>query len=904
MAKSTAKKAAVKAATDKSKKAPARGAPPAQKVTLESLGKTRSSKMKEPSIAEKAVALAAQQAAEKKAAEAAAAIAAAQGTTGEGTPGGANGGDTEVAPQDRPAPLPDGQDDELLNYDETTDAGATGKSEDTENGLADAVNNTNAHINEMNNNFQGANGNAADASDEEEEGEKMDTDFSPSNSPVKKKSKRDALASLVKPKKPAAQPVTELKRKTTVSLDATAVFDHIPTSKEKEAMKTGDGGTPKSQGEEGDSSKQPASALRKPKYSSVVKTPAPKANKPEPKPHYHKHKRIVVEGSIDLGKSSFAHLDSNGKKVHHAITILSRNLEMGDEFCVINHEDPTSKLFIGTGGHKVPDNMTRLRSYILNMNINQFKEGGGRQQGDALDSLGGKGKKQGGGKVLYFVCHISCDRDPRKLVENVAFEWMSYGNMLRVKELQSVETETPIIFYNLSTEVQKATVVEEVNQCLKLAQERMSNAIDFAGYDWEVAMGDLPEVTIRSNIPRPPKSKSVKETGKLPNYLQNSKRTWHLECSRANTSKVLGLVKYGKKIGIFKEILGPHVHPTEMATYESSANDIKRAHRFFKDHINYNASMTCTDINGIQDISATVHIYEGRRIVQSVSGKFCLISLFKLRDGSSVIGEVHQASPGEIVTIVHPNIPEAEQLMQNFAKHPAGFLKHFLASLGVDAQFVKSLMTEILDPSLIHDAEYCTWDEENRAITTQEELDEDEEAAKLSSQSWFKDIVTQYESIQQKETSRKSKNYASAAALYDLDATRSIKTTHEENDGEERAEELDEVATAGEKSLGGEAEVVVLDGEEQGDEDGEVEIVEGESERLRKESSGPKGASDFQSGSTPISVEDRSTDGNNDQEEGGSITSDGAESVTKNVQTTSAASAAENHEPSMTGASG
>ena len=877
MAKSTSKTSSKSTGKSKTDSKLARGAPAAQKVTLESLGKTRAGKQKEKelTIAEKAAALAAAQTAQKAAAEAAAA---------------------KLAQQARPAPLPDDKDEDLLDYDESKEAEVEVGNQGAEEAKATEVDehkeNTNEHINDVNN--PGANSTPMTVPEEvvvEDVSMGSEEEESPASSPVKKRSKRDALASLVKPTKPAAKP-QEPKRKAVVK-DTAEVIDETPAGKSVKAKSK----TTAASSEKGDGGKQPASALRKPKYSTVVKE-AP-ASKEAPKPHDHAYKRCVIEASVDLGKATLVHLESNAKRLQHAISVLSRNLEHADEKAVINHEDPLNPTWIGPGGIKVPDNMTKLRSFILNMNINQFKDGNGRQDGDALDSLGGEGKRKGGGnKTLYFVFHLSCDVEPTKLIDMVAFEWCAFGNMLRVKELQEVKTETPIVFYNLSTEVSKAIIESELSTCFKMVQQKLASPAYADEFDWDLAMNKLPPSNLRNNVPRNPKSKGSKGPGKLPNHLQNCKRAWHIECSTADKAKFLKLIRLGKKMGVFKEVLGPHVHPTELATYESSATDIKRSNRFHKDHMNYIISMTVTEIEGIQDVSDTVSIYEGKKVVQVVSGKYCLISLFKLRDGSSVISEVHQAEPGDPVYIVHPNIPEAEQLIQNFAKHPAGFLKHYLASLGVDAKFVKSLMSKILEPSLVHDAMYCQWDEENRVITTQEELEEDEEAAKLSSQSWFKDIVAQFETAQGREGTRKSKNYASAAALYDLDATRSVQTTHEANDGEVRAEELDgdslgEISEKGDKS-----EVIDLDGE-----DASVVEEAGNEDWLKEGSSAPKEGDDFQSGSTPTSVEARSSTIDHGQEGVSSTVKGDAASATEKEQAPPAAGA-EHHDPSVAGSRG
>eukprot|EP00956_Cyclotella_meneghiniana_P010075 scaffold13929_cov79-Cyclotella_meneghiniana.AAC.5 len=730
---------------------------------------------------------------------------------------------------------------------------------------------------------------------EEDQDDLMDTDSvtdpkSPSASPVKKKSKRSALNSIITPTAPPPNP------KPTPS---TSTANSVPKAASKvndKAMNKGPakGKDEKKEGvskESSKTSKKPAaSAMKEGKYSK----PSPKIPAKAPYiPHDHAYKRIVVEGSVDFSKDALSHIPTNGKKVAHAITVLHKNMCYVDHHAQINSNNPLKDIWIGNDGVRVPDNITMLQDYVLNMNLRQFKPS--QAPKDALDSLGGNsGKKQS--KNMYFSFYLSCDKEPTKLIEQVGFEWCEFGTFLRVKELQAMETITPILLYNVCAMVPRQTIQHELTFCLNKIKEDMMVAEDILASDvsFVTATSEPPQVNVRHNVAHVPKAKSSQALMKLPRHLQQCRRAYHLEVSASKADQLKELVRYGKKKGFFKEYLGPHTHPSEVMTWESSANDTKRAEQVMKSHVNYNASMTCTDVFGFHDINARVTI-PGQG--QQVSGRFCIISLIKLRDGASAIAEVHQEGVGGLVSLVHPNIPEAENLAVNFAKHPAAFLLNMLKESGVDESFVMSLLSKMLDPSLVHEAEHCKWDSETRSVVTPEELEEEEESEKFGEQSWFKDIVAQYEEHKQSD-SRKSKNYASAAALYDLDAAKSVKTTHEENDDLTAAEELEETSAKKTQkevieiddvsSLGGRGSV--FGGEEANGRQGEMSSEDENS------------LDDFLSGNTPRSGRVRFSDGKNDGAGNGSDDSSSVVDVTP--QHTAAASAAERHEPSETGSTG
>lgn len=102
----------------------------------------------------------------------------------------------------------------------------------------------------------------------------------------------------------------------------------------------------------------------------------------------------------------------------------------------------------------------------------------------------------------------------------------------------------------------------------------------------------------------------------------------------------------------------------------------------------------------------------------------CLTSLLKFGNNSSLIAEVHQSEPN---VLVYPNTPEAEALIINLIKNPAAFLENYLPEIGVDRDFVKSILTKFLDPALVHEAANCKWISDTITLLTPEEIEADEE---------------------------------------------------------------------------------------------------------------------------------------------------------------------------------
>jgi hypothetical protein len=214
---------------------------------------------------------------------------------------------------------------------------------------------------------------------------------SPSKSPVKKKSKREALAGLF-----TNRPVTVTPADQPAKEPSPTTNSNTTPKESTSANKT--------------AAKHPASSLKEGKYSGKPAGP----NKPAStavsasikKPHVHKFQRTVVEGAIDFRKDALLPYAPNRcKMLCQAISFLTKQMEIVDSTFNINHKDPTETLSIGYGGQKVPENMTTLCNYILRLNPNHLRESNQGGGGDALDSIQ-PGEKKGNKNQPDLLFHL------------------------------------------------------------------------------------------------------------------------------------------------------------------------------------------------------------------------------------------------------------------------------------------------------------------------------------------------------------------------------------------------------------------------------------------------------------------------------------------------------------------
>jgi hypothetical protein len=75
--------------------------------------------------------------------------------------------------------------------------------------------------------------------------------------------------------------------------------------------------------------------------------------------------------------------------------------------------------------------------------------------------------------LAYGVIPLSCDKDQGQLINQISYEWAKFGNSIKVKELQAVETVTPFQIYYVYLLTHHHTLINKQQDILKTAQDQM-----------------------------------------------------------------------------------------------------------------------------------------------------------------------------------------------------------------------------------------------------------------------------------------------------------------------------------------------------------------------------------------------------------------------------------------------
>jgi hypothetical protein len=209
----------------------------------------------------------------------------------------------------------------------------------------------------------------------------------------------------------------------------------------------------------------------------------------------------LIEISIDFAKESLSQFDGdNGKKMVFAIQQLLLNMKIADKTATINPTDDDSEdpPLGGTSSSPVPSNMTALSNYIKGLNPRSFQTSKSPQESSESESYTSRRSV-----LTYGVISISCDKDPELLVNQSSYEWARFGNQMKIKELQAVETITPVAIYFVYALTHRQTLIDEQREIFKEAQKRMHETDYFFDHDLPMNWGykPLPLCSLRTNVP-------------------------------------------------------------------------------------------------------------------------------------------------------------------------------------------------------------------------------------------------------------------------------------------------------------------------------------------------------------------------------------------------------------------
>ena len=486
--------------------------------------------------------------------------------------------------------------------------------------------------------------------------------------------------------------------------------------------------------------------------------------------------RTVIELAITL-KS-----DKAFEEFTKALMDFISNAQLVDPKFVINPINPNLKNHNITTKGEISPNMTKLGTHIkISGNGNVFNKKKVWDNRDQTRKSRKSQKEEFRDPTVYFSMIVSTEVRPQELIDRVTHEWSrAGGSRLQIKDLQTIESETVVTFFRVSTLTPKSVILAELKKILLQAQQKASaESLDFSTYDFSIDDGielgeSLPPMNLRVQVALL-KGAPVNAFSKLSHQAQQARRSWHLEVDSQYAKKMKGLVEVAKVYGCVKEFWGCHAHLSEVTDANSSSREAKRQVDVAQSHTNYQLSMTSEELEGIIALDQQVNIIHPStfEIIGSLTLRMVLLNYLKMQDGHPIIAEVHQEDFCKPTYVIIPQAEEAERMIGMMHKNLAAFLFHFLTESGFTEDFIKELLKRSCEASLVAEVPLCKWDGATRTLTTPADEKHEKVIKAFEGAAWFKDEF----GILKKGS--KGPPRMPQEELFNLDGTASIKTIHD-----------------------------------------------------------------------------------------------------------------------------
>lgn len=145
-----------------------------------------------------------------------------------------------------------------------------------------------------------------------------------------------------------------------------------------------------------------------------------------------------------------------------------------------------------------------------------------------------------------------------------------------------------------------------------------------------------------------------------------------------------------------------------------------------------------------------------------------------------LFAEVHQGgNPGDCVSVITPNAPEAENLIVYMNKNFAVILKSILTAQGVNDEAINNLLRTRVRPSHVAQMNNYTYDEKTRTLTSLKDDTQEKALEDFASAPWFNPKFNINLVLNDKKKSNEDR--PPPKLLFDLDGDRSLATIYDKH---------------------------------------------------------------------------------------------------------------------------
>jgi hypothetical protein len=394
--------------------------------------------------------------------------------------------------------------------------------------------------------------------------------------------------------------------------------------------------------------------------------------------------------------------------------------------------------------------------------------------------------------TIYFQFAISCDDDPSEILERVRPQWFYMeGQKLEVKTIQALKVFPTHVIWNMTSNDTEA-IAHELRTMMREVREIN---VDENNFDDPDPSKDIPSFSLTSKQPRLT-GLNTKAYSKLSYEEQNHRRAIHIECSDKDAdflrwliAKMKKLTRFGEDKPLIQVMWGKFVLVSEvLVTGKTSQAEIKNMNKMAQYHSNYSSSMSHDSLTGVTSLDTKVALLvnEELSLTLYVTLREALLMWFAYPSDDAkekehrLFAEVHQGgNPGDGVSIVTPNTPEAENLIVAMNKNFAVILKSILTAQGIQEEAINELLRTSVCSSHVAQMNNYTYDEKKRILTSLKDDTQEKALEDFASAPWF---TTKFNiDLVLNDKKKPNEDRPPPELLFNIDGDRSMVTIHDKS---------------------------------------------------------------------------------------------------------------------------
>ncbi len=172
------------------------------------------------------------------------------------------------------------------------------------------------------------------------------------------------------------------------------------------------------------------------------------------------------------------------------------------------------------------------------------------------------------------------------------------GTKLYKKQMQAMETETPMMLLFISNGTEHSSIMSDMKQLMELAYDDIETELMMPE---EYENRDMPTFSLKVNAPRLPKKK--KNNNKAYDHLrEQGKKAFHFEVAKSDIPFFKFLCNHAHRMKLDTEYFGKFAKLTDTLGNNAPVSNCTRLWRCIQGHLNFHLSSTSIAIHGIDNL--------------------------------------------------------------------------------------------------------------------------------------------------------------------------------------------------------------------------------------------------------------------------------------------------------------